>query len=72
MKKMIDSVTKFIRKYLQCRLFDCHWRMKYDSGLPNDICRAGTCLDCGYRTEGIKWPKCPPMPVSGDDSRFTG
>jgi hypothetical protein len=30
-----------------------HCRMVYDSGLPNDIGRAGTCTDCGYAT--TKW-----------------
>ena len=54
---MISKITKFIRKYTQCK-FDTHWRMKYDSGLQMDIGRAGTCLDCGYRTEGIVWPRC--------------
>ena len=47
-------VAMFFRKHIQCR-FGTHWNMKYDSGMSNDIGRAGTCLDCGYRDEGVKW-----------------
>ena len=36
-----------------------HCRMVYDSGLPNDIGRAGTCTDCGYRQDAIVWSKPP-------------
>lgn len=44
-----------------------HCRMVYDSGLPNDIGCAGTCTDCGYRNEGIAWPKPPPYKTAKSD-----
>lgn len=53
-----EQLVMFFRK-LFCCSFDTHWNMKYDSGISNDICAAGTCLDCGYRTEGIEWPLMP-------------
>jgi len=54
----MKTLLIFFRKYFYCR-FGTHWRMKYDSGLPNDIGRAGTCTDCGYKAEEIKWPRMP-------------
>ncbi len=53
-----DSIlfVMFFRRHLRCR-FGTHWNVKYDSGLANDIGRAGTCLDCGYRFEETKWPR---------------
>jgi hypothetical protein len=55
---------KWLRRLTQCSR-GIHWRMKYDSGMVNDMCSAGTCSDCGYRTEGVMWsrspmPKCKP------------
>ena len=48
----------FFRRWTQCKL-QIHWRMKYDSGLLNDIGGAGVCEDCGYKSESIV---PPPMP----------
>ena len=59
-------IAKQLRKALCCRR-DVHYRMKYDSGMANDIGRAGTCMDCGYRTEGIDWPKPPPYKPAAVD-----
>lgn len=53
-----NKVLKFIRKIFQCK-FGAHWNMVYDNGVPNDLVSPGTCLDCGYRYMGIKWPKAP-------------
>jgi len=60
----MKSIGRFIRKYLQCKLFDVHWRMKYDSGIPNHITKGGVCQDCNYRREPIERPKCPPRPIA--------
>ena len=46
---------KLIRRLTQCNR-GIHWRMKYDIG------RAGTCSDCGHRSEGIEMSKMPKMP----------
>lgn len=46
-------IMKLIRRLTQCSR-GIHWRMKYDSGLPNDIRSPGTCSDCSYRSEGVK------------------
>ena len=58
--RIVGRLFKFIRHHSQCR-FNAHWNVKYDSGMLNDVGRGGTCLDCGYRFEEIKWPR-PPMP----------
>lgn len=55
-KRSIRWLIKLIRKNFQCR-FGTHWNVKYDSGLPNDIGRAGVCLDCNHKFEAIKWPR---------------
>lgn len=55
-RPIVDALVMFFRRNLFCR-FDTHWGMQYDSGIANDIGRAGTCIDCGYRTEGIAWPR---------------
>ncbi len=59
-------MLKFLRRALYCSR-DIHCRMKYDDGSMNNICSAGTCEDCGKRSEEVKWdgpiPKVkPPMP----------
>ena len=62
----LQSFAKFIRRATQCSR-DTHWRMKYDNREAIGIGSAGTCQDCGYRTEGIDWPRsCPPMPEVKD------
>lgn len=53
----VERIVMFFRRHLQCR-FGVHWNMKYDNGMANDIGRGGTCLDCGYTKEKIKWPRC--------------
>jgi len=53
---MLNDLLCFLRKHFQCR-FGVHWRMKYEGGLVNDICRAGKCDDCGYEREEVKWPR---------------
>jgi hypothetical protein len=67
LNRLADNINKSIlvlssvtRKTFHCSR-DIHWAMKYDSGLPNDLAGAGTCQDCGYRTEGVEW-KPAPMP----------
>lgn len=50
----VERIVMFFRRHVQCR-FGTHWKMKYDSGLSNDIGRAGTCLDCGYRAKDTEW-----------------
>lgn len=51
-----SNLLRFLRRYLSCK-FGAHWRVKYDSGLPNDIGRAGICTDCGYRIKEIVWKR---------------
>lgn len=55
---LVQHLVIFFCRNFQCR-FGVHWRMKYDSGLKFGVCRAGTCTDCGYRTEGIKFSPFP-------------
>ena len=52
----MSKLLSFLRRWTHCNR-GIHWRMKYDSGMANDIGRPGTCSDCGHSTEGIKWPK---------------
>jgi len=42
--------------------FDSHANVEHGSGLPNDIGRAGKCLDCGQSWEAIEWPTSDQMP----------
>lgn len=48
----LKRLVMFFRRHFQCR-FGTHWNMKYNSDI-------GRCLDCGYRTEEIEYPKPPP------------
>lgn len=71
----MKKLAQLFRKYTQCKPFDIHWSMKYDSGMTFDIGRSGICSDCGYRTEGIEWvcppmPKCKPPNTHGRDDPF--
>ena len=66
-----NAIGRFVRRHLQCR-FDIHWGVKYDSGMTNDIGRGGTCMDCGYRFEEIKWPRMPEVKAPKCDSCFNG
>lgn len=54
----INRIAKYVRRMTQCSQGIC-WRMKYDSGENFDIGSAGTCQDCGERTEAIEWPRMP-------------
>ena len=58
-----ETLKKQDKKFLSLRkLFYCSrdvHHMDYDSGLLMDIGNAGTCSDCGYRTEGVIWPRMP-------------
>ncbi len=62
-----SSLTKFLRRVFSCSR-DVHWSMEYDNGATasanhpsaiGSISCAGTCKDCGYRTEGVIWPTMP-------------
>ncbi len=52
------AMTKFLRRAIHCSR-DVHYRMIRDNALDNDICAPGTCQDCGYNDEGLKWPMPP-------------
>jgi len=57
-RSALMRLVMFLRRHIYCR-FDTHANMQYDSGMANDIGRAGICLDCGYRAKGIKWARMP-------------
>lgn len=61
---LFDVIKSTTRKYIQCKLFQTHWSIKYDSGRPNDITGAGTCQDCGERFEELQWPRSKDIKVS--------
>ena len=68
----LQSFAKFIRRATQCSR-DVHWRMKWDDDNVVISNFAGTCQDCGYRTEGIDWERsCPPVPKVKKPRVWTG